>query len=212
VHGRIINANATRVVDAVLDAVEQAIKEDPTAPAGLRLDIPSLATTMLSEFREDDRPGPYFRATIGAGYAAAGGGYFLRAGSPETSALFYEELGFGYRTRATGILDRIYSSKKVDRLGKDVLVGPHAIASGMLFRASSNDYMKSRAFFGAGLSLNAYRLLDFSASVGWMPRLTEGPGDPTGVVAFLAGVQLPLIDYVQALSEGASTTESAAAK
>ena len=57
--------------------------------------------------------------------------------------------------------------------------------------------------------LNAYKLLEVSANFGWAPRLASGPGEWAQGSAFVIGLQLPLLDYFQALSEGGSSSESA---
>lgn len=61
-------------------------------------------------------------------------------------------------------------------------------------------------FVGAGGSINFYRLVDLSANVGILVDARDNGESPR--LAFTVGLQLPLIDYIQALTSGSGTTSS----
>lgn len=179
-----------QIVRTFGDALEQSIREDPSVPAGVRLDVPALTNSILTTYREDQRAGLYLRATIGAGYG-------VMLSQKDTAEAFYEELGVGYRWG----------------FGQGrFLAGPHLATSGLLFQlTSTNDNIGSRVLLGGGLSLNAYKLLELSTTVGWFPRTKDGPGAWEDGAALFFGLQLPLIDYINAVAEGSSTTETTTA-
>lgn len=190
---KIKSDEAKEIIEVILDTIPQSVQEDETAKAGLRLDIPALATSALSRYSQSQRDGWYIRANIGTGYlfqSTPPGGATARAALPT----FYEEIGFGHRWASSPVL----------------MHGPQLITSGILYQITSASETKDTVFIGAGYSLNVYRLIEVSANVG--PMFTLGK-DEARVAAFV-GIQLPLIDYVNAIAEGSAKadTESAEGK
>jgi len=170
-----------RLVDVLLDAVPSALIDDDNAPGGLRFDVASLVSTLTSEFAQQDRVGFYIRATVGAGYVFASGG--------EVARPFYEELGLGYRWTA---------------LNNRLLLGPHIAASGLLYQLQPLGPFKDPVFLGLGFSVNLYRAIDVSVNAGVLADVDANPASPN--FALSVGLQLPLTDYITAISSGSGTT------
>jgi hypothetical protein len=172
------------LLDAVLDDLPQSIREDDHAPGGLRLDVAALVTRLATQFSQNDREGFYLRATVGAGY--------LYQSSGDINPSYYEELGGGYR---------------FGFCGRRFLTGPHAMVSGLLYQIEHAGNAQNPLFAGLGWSVNLYRLIDISANAGVMVDLARSNHAPPAF-AMLVGLQLPLSDYLSALtsSSSASTT------
>lgn len=175
---------AATLLTAVLDALPEAIREDATAPAGIRMDIPALASTVVSRFSRQRERGVYFRATIGAGYTFTAGEGSRKA---DTTTTYHEEIGVGYRWQRGSLLH-----------------GPHVITSGILFNTVENGAATNHLFVGAGWSLNLYHLIDVSASAGRLFNL-DGKGTDT---AMMISLQIPIFDYLGALTEGGDVTQT----
>jgi hypothetical protein len=169
---------ASEIIVEVVDVLPEAVREDVAAPAGIRMDVASIASTVVGELSRETRAGWYLRATVGTGYVM-----FAGEGSrePDVATSVHEEMGFGYRW-----------------LWGPVLHGPHVIASGILFSFIEQDATSDRLFFGIGYSANMYRLVDVSLSIGRMIDPDGTADDTAGVV----GLQIPLFDYLSALTSG----------
>jgi hypothetical protein len=208
---RITNDSARFILDTTFQAVAQSIKDDPSVPLGVRLDIPEVATTMITKFVDDHRQGLYLRATIGAGYFARNTlGYERQAQG--SGRVFYEEIGFGYRCAGAqapqliglvpapflpSILQGVPGAKCKPSTSP-ILWGPHFAASGLLFEITGQN-VNNKLFVGEGLSVNFYKLIDVSVTAGPMWDLAKR-GYPSP--AIFAGLQLPLSDYVTTVMQG----------
>jgi hypothetical protein len=203
---------AAELMAETLDVIVQAIREDDKAPAGIRVDVPTVATTLIAKFSTDQRQGWYPRATIGAGYlvrTTISNDTKSNAKAPSNlAASYYEELGVGFRCYGLQVpLPFVPCNRGHDAT---LLWGPHLMTSGLLFNFAAPDAtMKHYLFVGGGLSLNAYRLLDLSVSAG--PVWTLGEDGPARF-GMLVGLQLPLTDYFHALSSGSTEVQTASAK
>lgn len=164
-------------------AVRNGIREDgSTHQVQIILDVPAIVSSMLATYSDMRNEGWYLRATVGTGYM-----YTTRADRLEPT--LYEEVGVGYRWP---IRDRRFSW------------GWHVVTSGLLHQLVTPSYGAGAVFVGPGLSLNVYRLIDISANVGATFDTTR---DLHPNFAFTIGLQLPLIDYIEALASGSDTPQ-----
>jgi hypothetical protein len=175
-----------KVLRAFFSSLPEAIREDASTASGVRLDTPTLATRMASTYVDDKRTGWYLRATVGTGYLTS---REKRDSLPyaRVTPTVFEEVGVGWR------------------FGKDknFLMGPHLIASGLLFQFMPGG-QRQRVFTALGWSFNIYRLVDVSVSAG---RLIDTEGAPgVGTWAGAVSLQLPLSDYFAALADDRGTT------
>jgi hypothetical protein len=170
------DAISTRVITSVLDSVPDVVLEEPSAALGVRVDAPALATRMITEFTESNRPGFYLRATVGTGYLWVDKG--ADSGNGKVAPIVNEELGVGYRDGN----ERLY-------------VGANLIASGLLYQIVSPEVAEGTMFLGVGVSVSFYRLIDATVNMGGMIALEDGDMSP----AIVVGLQVPLADYVTAL-------------
>lgn len=169
------------VVDAVFDILPQAIREDDNSGAGIALDTPALASSVASRYANQSRIGWYLRATVGAGYVAQFG--------HQIGASYYEELGFGYRWGGTKILH-----------------GWHLTTSGLLFNVTSQHGTEKSLFLGAGYSINIYRAIDVSLSLGALSNLGTTLSNPR--FATCLGLHLPLPDYFKEVTSGSTEAQA----
>jgi len=164
-------------------AVRNGIREDgSTRQVQIILDVPAIVSSLLATYSDMRHEGWYFRATIGTGYM-----YTTRADRLEPT--LYEEVGVGYRRH---IRDRRFSW------------GWHVVTSGLLNQLVTPSYGTGAVFVGPGVSLNVYRLIDVSVNVGATFDTTRALHPD---FAFTVGLQLPLIDYIEALASGSDTPQ-----
>jgi hypothetical protein len=173
--GRLPPGVGKDVLAAVVELVPQAIREDKTTSLGMRLDVPALATTLVTRYSERDTSPIYLRATVGMGYMY---GSETPAG---VSPSFHEEIGIGYRR----VIDR------------RLTLGVHAIVSGLLYNLASAAATEDSIFVGLGVSANLYKAIEVSLNAGGLFALGDGPGKQ---LAFTFSLQLPLIDYILAIA------------
>jgi hypothetical protein len=178
--------SAKHILVAVLDALPNAIREDEDAPLGLRLDAPGLASAAVEGFENKNSASFYPIATVGAGYVLTTLPGTSDRGLTSTA---FEELGIGYRWPLAN---------------RRLLAGPHLVTSGLLYQLESNASTKRQLFVGVGPSVNIYRLLEISANVGTMFAFDDG----SATFAVTLSLQLPLVDYLEALSSGDISTVS----
>ena len=181
---------ALRLVNAVMAAIRTGIREEvtpatTTTAERVRLSIDASAATssMLTEYSDQSATGLYLRATIGTGYICTS-----HHGQCEVSA--WEELGGGYRWPFCA--------------SRHVTHGFHGIVSGLLHQIVTPNYGANHLFVGVGWSFNFYRILDLSATVGALFDVAHGP-EPQAAV--FVGLQVPLADYLQALTSGSSAPQ-----
>jgi hypothetical protein len=177
--------SAKRILIAVLDALPNAIRADEDAPMGLRLDAPGLASAAVEGYENGGGGSIYPIATVGAGY--------ILSAKPMTSDLSmtsaaFEELGIGYRYPiAHGRFE----------------LGVHFVTSGLLYQLQEDSATKNQFFVGFGPSVNLYKLIIASANIGGLVSFDSGETS----TAFTFSLQLPLFDYLEALSDGDISTE-----
>lgn len=166
------HADAKKLVDTFLSALPTAIREDRGAPpAQIKLDGVALASEMVSSYVDDHRRGLYLRATIGVG------GLLGTATGGKLSACLHEELGVGFRLHPSSA----------------VLLGPHIGVSGLLYKLQLNTQATDNLFVFGGFSVNLYRLIDVSLSVGLLSNTVSGLNQFGGTLS----LQIPLADYVK---------------
>jgi hypothetical protein len=125
----------------------------------------------------------YPRANVGLGY-------LLDDSLGGAIPVGYEEIGLGVR-----FLWR-------PRPDVDLLLGAHIVASGLLISITdANGAGRDSVFVGAGLDLNVFRVIELSVSAGVLVDTGGATAGPRYGMQF--GLQVPLYDYVIALSEAA---------
>jgi hypothetical protein len=186
------------VLDAFLAAVPDSIKEDTGSSAGIDMDVPALVTNMVARFDASYSAGWYLRATIGAGYVYQP----LPGGNSERNAApaYYEELGFGRRCYGAGGIFSWSDGHCAPSKAQAILHGFQVVTSGLLFQISSATETQNALFFGGGYSVNFYRLLDVSVNLGALVDTKES----NTRFATMVGLQLPIFDYLSALTSSTS--------
>lgn len=165
------------VLVAFFNAVPDALREDPSTPTGVRVDVPTLATTTVARFSESSRDGVYLRATVGVGYV-------LFKGTPLSSV--HEELGIGVRRHFPG--------------SDNITIGLHVAASGLLYEVVSPGVQRGSFLVSVGPDVNFYRLVELSGGIAMLhsPGADNPHWDPVGIMS----LQIPLADYFTELAAG----------
>lgn len=184
-----VRADAKAIVDAFLVSLPNAIREDAKAPGGLKMDGVALAADMVSNYVDEHREGFYIRATIGTGVLIG----FSTTANPAPTPSLHEELGLGFRWRPGA-----------GAIAKSLLIGPHIGVSGLLYKLQLNGQATDNLFVFGGASINLYRLIDVSLSLGLLHNTTTNI-DRFGVTLSL---QVPLGDYVKEAATSHSTDAS----
>jgi hypothetical protein len=157
-----------RLPVALLEALPAAI--GPGANKTVRVDVSAVEHAVADRRTAERDTGFVARATIGAGVITSG---------DVTAARPYEELGVGYRGPAV----------------RDLLLGAHAVASGLLFQADLHAFARHPLFVGLGADLSWRHLVELSLSLG---PIVDLAGSQPGAGVVMLSVQLPLVDYVRA--------------
>jgi hypothetical protein len=182
-----VNLKKDSFTRLIIDELPNAINDPGNAPS--TVDATSLSAAILRKADLDRSTGLYLRATVGAGYIAQE----VSVGGEAAAPAAYEELGVGYRWSASA----------------DVRHGPHFVASGLIHRITQNKVARDGIFVGPGWSLNIARIIDISANVGLMSNARDEAEQARGPYgAALIGLQLPLVDYLDAIANQNSSVES----